>query len=66
MNVTLNGEVREIPEGQSLAELISSLGLDPARVAVELDRVIVRRPDWAATRLAAGAHLEVVHFVGGG
>jgi thiamine biosynthesis protein ThiS len=46
--------------------LLESLGLDPARVAVELDRRIVKPHDWAATPVSGGARLEIVQFVGGG
>jgi len=42
------------------------LDLDPVRVAVELDRRIVKPPDWGATPIAGGARLEIVQFVGGG
>ena len=66
IEVTLNGEVRAIPQGQTILRLLESLGLDPARVAVELDRRIVKPHDWAATSIAGGAHMEIVQFVGGG
>jgi thiamine biosynthesis protein ThiS len=42
------------------------LQLDPERVAVELNRRIVKPPEWEKTRLSPGAELEIVHFVGGG
>jgi sulfur carrier protein len=42
------------------------LSVDPARVAVELNRTIVARKDWDKTRVGAGATLEIVQFVGGG
>ena len=44
----------------------SNSELDPARVAVELDRRIVKQPHWPETVFAAGAQLEIVQFVGGG
>jgi thiamine biosynthesis protein ThiS len=66
MNVFINGQAREIPEGQSIQALLVSLNLDPARVAVELDGRIVKQPEWASRILAAEARLEIVHFVGGG
>lgn len=66
MQITLNGEPREIPAGETLLALIESLGLDPARVAVELDRAIVKQAEWKARILAPGSAVEVVHFVGGG
>ena len=50
----------------ALALLIEQLGMKQDRVAVELNRNIVPRADWAATNLAEGDQLEIVHFVGGG
>jgi thiamine biosynthesis protein ThiS len=46
--------------------LLKELGLDPARVAVELDRSIVKQARWADTALQTGSQLEIVQFVGGG
>jgi thiamine biosynthesis protein ThiS len=58
--------MRALPPGQTIQELLIDLALDPARVAVELDRRIVKPHDWASTMLADGARLEIVQFVGGG
>ncbi len=66
MEVVINGEPRDIPAPCTVAELVASLGLEPAEVAVELERVIVRRAEWDHRLLAPGARLEIVHFVGGG
>ena len=65
MNVTINGESR-IVSAESLNALIEELGMKPDRVAVELNREIVPRNEWAQTQLKEGDRLEVVHFVGGG
>lgn len=64
--IVLNGQSRSIAEGQTLLDLVQSLELEPARVAVELDGRIVKRDHWAETPLHTGARLELVHFVGGG
>jgi thiamine biosynthesis protein ThiS len=64
--IVLNGQLRAIAEGQTLLDLVKSLELEPARVAMELDGRIVKRDHWAETPLHAGARLELVHFVGGG
>jgi thiamine biosynthesis protein ThiS len=64
--VAINGEIRSIPDGQTILRLLESLDLDPARVAVELDRRIVKPRDWDRTPIADGARLEIVQFVGGG
>ena len=66
MRVELNGESKELDEGTALSTLIEQLSLAPERVAVELNREVVRRADWPATRLNDGDRVEIVHFVGGG
>jgi sulfur carrier protein len=66
VEITLNGERRTVPQGSSLVELLAFLRLPADRVAVELDRKIVRKTDWENCRVEAGAEVEVVHFVGGG
>jgi len=66
IDIVVNGELRSIPPGQSILELLRELQLDPARVAVELDRRIVKQPRWSQTVLEAGANVEIVQFVGGG
>jgi thiamine biosynthesis protein ThiS len=64
--ITVNGEARAAAEGQTILDLLRQLELDPARVAVELDRRIVKQPLWSETPLRAGAQIEIVQFVGGG
>lgn len=64
--VVVNGEARQVPQGETIVGLVHALGLDPERLAVELDRKIVKRAQWASTALAAGAEIEIVQFVGGG
>lgn len=64
--VTINGEGHFFSAPQTLQEVILSLNLEPERVAVELNRAIVKRPLWASTPVEAGAELEIVQFVGGG
>lgn len=66
IDVRLNGEAFRLPAGSTISDLLARLGLPEDRVAVELGGRIVRRPDWPATRLEAGAAVEVVQLVGGG
>jgi thiamine biosynthesis protein ThiS len=66
IEVVVNGDPRHVPQGLSLDGLIVWLEIDPARVAVERNRAIVRKADWPATRIEPGDHLEIVWFVGGG
>ncbi len=66
IQIVINGETQCIPEGQTVLGLLQRLHLDPARVAVELDRRIVKQPNWSETAVNAGAQIEIVQFVGGG
>jgi sulfur carrier protein len=66
IDIVVNGEPRAASEGQTILDLLQQLELDPARVAVELDRRIVKQPKWSETVLNAGAQVEIVQFVGGG
>ena len=64
--VIVNGEPRRVTEGLTVAGLLAELGIDGGRVAVELNREIVRQAAWGETRVLAGARVEIVWFVGGG
>ena len=66
ISIVVNGETRAASQGDTIADLVRSLHLDPERLAIELDRRIVKRAQWPATTLAPGATLEIVQFVGGG
>ena len=66
MRVYVNGEPSEINQPLTLAELVAELDLPPARIAIELNRAVVRRNDWSATTLDDEDRIEIVHFVGGG
>ena len=65
-NIVVNGVARQAPPGQTLLELVRELQLEPSRVAVEMDRRIVKRSEWETLELPAGAKIEIVQFVGGG
>jgi thiamine biosynthesis protein ThiS len=66
LRIYVNGESREVAGTPSLAELIKQLDLPAARIAVELNREVVRRSDWGSTMLRDEDRVEIVHFVGGG
>ena len=66
MQIQLNGEKKEIPEGLTLLTLIQHLALAPERLAVEHNLEVVRRTVWADTPISDGDRIEIVHFVGGG
>ena len=66
IRIVVNGEPRAVPAGETILGLLHHLQLEPARVAVELDRCIVKQPRWSETVLESGARIEIVQFVGGG
>ncbi len=65
MKVRVNGEDRELPDGTSIAGLLTELGFT-GLVAVERNGDVVRRKDHAETNLHEADVVEIVHFVGGG
>ena len=65
MKLTINGEVQSA-SAETLSALVEQLGMKPDRVAIELNREIAPRDQWAKTVLHDGDSLEIVHFVGGG
>lgn len=66
IQVVVNGKPHDVPEGANVLSLLQTLEIDPSRVAVELNREIVRKPEWESTALNDGARIEIVWFVGGG
>jgi thiamine biosynthesis protein ThiS len=66
LNIIVNGDETHIAEGSVISDLIASLDLNPQRLAVELNRRIIRRADWDSTTVLEGDRVEIVHFVGGG
>ena len=65
MLIQINGEDREVGK-QTLLELLESLGIDPKRVAVELNMDILPKAEYPGRALTEGDKIEIVHFVGGG
>ena len=66
ISIQLNGDHKRIAGGMSVVDLVRSLDLDPAKVAVERNREIVTRSTLADVMVEDGDQLEIVHFVGGG
>ena len=66
IQIVVNGESREIPQGSGIPALLLQLGLPNDRVAIERNREILPRPQWAKTLVEAGDRYEIVQFVGGG
>lgn len=66
LRIQVNGESQELPDGSSVEYLVRTLSLEPVRIAIELNRSVVRRNEWANTTLHESDRIEIVHFVGGG
>ncbi len=66
MHVRLNGELREIPDGLTVAGLLAHLGVKAGRVAVEVNETIVTKDRYDAQTIGSGDSVEIVAFVGGG
>lgn len=64
--IVVNGEPLQVPAGTTVKGLLTILAIPPERVAVELDRAIIKNIFWHETVLRPGAQIEIVHFVGGG
>lgn len=66
MNITINGETREIGAPMSVDNLLREIGLDPKKVAVERNLEIVPKSSYGNIEVDDGDKLEIVHFIGGG
>lgn len=66
MNITLNGKTQSITADLRVDQLIRDLGLEGKRLAVEINREIVSRSQYAQTSLRDGDNIEILHAIGGG
>jgi sulfur carrier protein len=66
VQIVVNGETREVPEGLGVSALLSHLGLPADRVAIERNLEILPRSQWGAIQVQPGDRYEIVHLVGGG
>ena len=66
MMICVNGNKRKVPHGITLEELVELFGLKKRSVVLELNRKVVDRASFTATRLVEDDAIEIVHFVGGG
>lgn len=66
MTIVVNGQVQDVAEGSSLADVVRAAGLELERVAVEHERVVVPRAQLESTLVSDGDKVEIVCFVGGG
>jgi len=66
LNLKVNGEARILEAGGSVLDLLSSMQIDPRRIACEVNLSIVRRADLAQKILEDGDSVEIVQIMGGG
>ena len=66
MMIRVNGNKREVPQEITLEELFEHFNLKKKSVVLELNRKVVDRASFTATRLKEDDAIEIVHFVGGG
>lgn len=66
LEITVNGEAHQVPEGLDVPRLLAHLGIRAERVAIERNLEILPKDRWQATQVASGDRYEIVHFVGGG
>jgi thiamine biosynthesis protein ThiS len=66
MNITLNGEKRDLPDGLTVRGLLEHLKIQTEKVAVERNLEIVKKATYGSTTLQEGDSLEVVSFMAGG
>lgn len=66
MTLLVNGKIREVPQVQTLGELLRALEVDARQVVVELNQAIIRRPELEETPVKQDDQVEILRFVGGG
>ncbi|OGW19489.1 MAG: thiamine biosynthesis protein ThiS [Nitrospirae bacterium GWC2_57_13] len=66
MNITLNGEKKEVPDGITVLGLLQHLTIQPERVAIELNESVVRKKGYSTAQVQDGDRVEIVSFMGGG
>ena len=66
IGITVNGDVRQVPEGSLLPVLLTQLGLEGQTVLVERNGLALFPRDFATTTLASGDRLEIIRIAAGG
>jgi len=66
MRIILNGDPADVPDSLSVLRLLDHLEIDARLVAVELNRLVIKRVLHADTMIHEGDEVEIVAFVGGG
>ena len=66
MHIRVNGDPYELDEPVTISSLLARLDVDPRRVAVEHNLVVVKRATYGSTTVQSGDQVEIVNFIGGG
>jgi thiamine biosynthesis protein ThiS len=66
LKIRLNGEPHELAAPLTVTALLAELGIDPRRVAVEHNQIVVKRAAYDQTLVGDNDEVEIVNFVGGG
>jgi sulfur carrier protein len=66
MKVFINGEAREIVAQTNLTRLLEQFSMPQERIAVEVNKEVVRKKDWETIKINDADRIEIIHFVGGG
>ncbi len=66
IEVAINGENQQFPEGVTLAQLVERMALTEQRLAIELNLQVIPRSRYAQVELHAHDRIEIVHAIGGG
>ncbi|MDQ3635278.1 MAG: sulfur carrier protein ThiS [Acidobacteriota bacterium] len=66
MNIVVNGEKKELSGELNLQELLKKLDLPTERVAIEVNKMVIRKKDWTTINIKDADRIEIIHFVGGG
>ena len=66
MTITLNGEKKEVQREINVSELLDIFSLTSERIAIELNKSVVRKKDWENIKINEADKIEIIHFVGGG
>lgn len=66
MKVVVNGEKKEFTNEMNLSQLLKTLELPTERIAIELNKDVVRKKDWQDVQISDQDKIEIIHFVGGG
>lgn len=66
LQITLNGDAHEVATPMTVADLLAQLDIDPRRVAIEHNLIVLKRDAFGTTVVHDGDAIEIVNFVGGG